>query len=652
MKKYFQKISTLSIISIGIVIGSLVIGLGVNIAIAEWASPTVSPPGGEIAAPINISSVNQYKAGGLQLGGTTGPGSFKLDVQGNAEITGRLEIKGNIRPTAGTGTQTLGNINYNWYQLWLNQGGYSGIVFKTTAGGNAAAFQYDQTSPGKFKFLRDTTELMTLSDVGELWAKGSAIIGGGLTVDTSTLVVSSSEDWVGIGATVPTDDIALEVAGTVGDTNNVIVGDKLTIGSSNFAASTNLSIGTYVSPIAGIGLWANSSDSNGIIGYSAGTNQYGVYGLAAAGTGVFGYGVSGTGVSGQTDLAAGYGVKGINTEVGSSIDQGIGMYGEGASIGGVGGAGADSIPTEPGTFSTAIFGNGGGLSGTYADHFNSFGVYGAGGNIDQPPDGKNIYTYGVYGKAGNITDASDSSDAQTYGVFGEASTSVDPDAVSYAGWFEGDTVINGDALISGSLLVGASLLTIDDAAGKIGIGESSPDVKLHVQADDGQAAIYGIAGNTGTAAPTGPQNTSTGVYGMSGAPTSGYNFGVYGKAGASNGGYTIGVAGIANNSGTNTYAGAFSGPVIITNYGSALGTLSVAGDATINGDLKNLGGLEVINGSTGATCTGAQPSSFDQGTMFICRHCMAVPGARRYELMIRVGDAWIRGAYDDYGTCS
>jgi len=644
MGKIFKKFNSLATVSVSITIGSLVIGLGINIAWADWTPPSGNPPEGSIAAPINISSASQYKEGGLMLGGTSGPGSYKLNVQGTAYITENLDmdsglnIKGNILATGTSGTQSVGSDASPFDALWIKSDlATSGIQFDVASGN--AGFKYNN-SGGQFEFWR-TSAIMTLSDAGDLNVVGNAVIDQGLTVDTNTLVVDATDNQVGIGTADPGE--SLDVASG----NVEITTGNLTVGSSTFTPGTKINVGSLAVPVSGIGLIASSSDNYGVMAYSTGT---GAIALSA-------YAPNGYGAYGKTDSLTYTGIYGETTAVGTTIDEGIAIYGKGAGIVIGGGAGADinNVPTNPGTFSTAVFGKGGQLSGNYTDHFNSFGVYGDSGDINEPPDDKNIYTYGVYGKAGDITNASASSNAHTYGVFGEASTSVDPDGLSYAGWFEGDTVINGNLTIGDPA---SPFMTIDQAGGKVGIGAASPLVKLHVQANDGEAGVYGIAGDSGAAIPDGPLITVAGVYGGGGNPSSGWNYGVYGKAGPpSSSGTTVAVAGMSDPGGGNTYAGYFYGPVKIINNSSALGTLDVQGEATLRsnvaiaGDLKNYGGLEVINGSTGATCTGAEPSSYDQGTMFICRHCVAVPGALKFELMIRVGDRWFSVVQDDYGSC-
>ena len=68
---------SLTIFFIGLIIGS------VSLSYAAWTAPTATPPNYNVAAPINVSSMTQDKAGVLTLGG--------LGVFGSTIIT----------PTAG-----------------------------------------------------------------------------------------------------------------------------------------------------------------------------------------------------------------------------------------------------------------------------------------------------------------------------------------------------------------------------------------------------------------------------------------------------------------------------------------------------------------------------------------------------------------------
>lgn len=61
--------NTLKIVVLGVVLS-----LGLSVAYA-WTDPTTSPPDGNVAAPVNVSSVTQTKAGGFNILGSIGVGT-------------------------------------------------------------------------------------------------------------------------------------------------------------------------------------------------------------------------------------------------------------------------------------------------------------------------------------------------------------------------------------------------------------------------------------------------------------------------------------------------------------------------------------------------------------------------------------------------
>ena len=54
--------------SITIGAGAIIIGFGMQYALAQWAPAPVPPPGSNVPAPINVGSSAQAKAGGLAIG--------------------------------------------------------------------------------------------------------------------------------------------------------------------------------------------------------------------------------------------------------------------------------------------------------------------------------------------------------------------------------------------------------------------------------------------------------------------------------------------------------------------------------------------------------------------------------------------------------
>lgn len=54
------------VISLGAFVAALLIFWGVTVVLADWSEPTQAPPGGNVAAPINIGGATQHKVGKIE----------------------------------------------------------------------------------------------------------------------------------------------------------------------------------------------------------------------------------------------------------------------------------------------------------------------------------------------------------------------------------------------------------------------------------------------------------------------------------------------------------------------------------------------------------------------------------------------------------
>ncbi len=128
----------------------IVLALALSISLSfvyAWTAPTVMPPGGNTAAPINTSATAQVKNGGLSVNafsafansyfagnvsiGTTNPGG-KLTVSVPANSRGIESI-----------TATAGNTHLPWSDNWNYISG-NGTIFRSSA--NVEKMRFDASS--------------------------------------------------------------------------------------------------------------------------------------------------------------------------------------------------------------------------------------------------------------------------------------------------------------------------------------------------------------------------------------------------------------------------------------------------------------------------------------------------------------------------
>lgn len=89
---FFSKFTRLAIVCISVVVISLILSVGIRVVLAGWEEPKESPPGGDIAAPLNVSSATQTKTGGLNIQGEVSVGNIE-DTKGKVTIFDKSEPK-------------------------------------------------------------------------------------------------------------------------------------------------------------------------------------------------------------------------------------------------------------------------------------------------------------------------------------------------------------------------------------------------------------------------------------------------------------------------------------------------------------------------------------------------------------------------------
>lgn len=139
LKTIKETIKEIGVLSVGFTL-AFIIFISLSIANA-WTDPTQAPPAGNLGAPINTSSIQQYKAGNLRVEGFRNFGPTVLDGKvgiGTMNPTQQLDVYGTIKSTglqiatsAGVGKVLTSDANGN--ATWKTAASGGGATTTTIA---------------------------------------------------------------------------------------------------------------------------------------------------------------------------------------------------------------------------------------------------------------------------------------------------------------------------------------------------------------------------------------------------------------------------------------------------------------------------------------------------------------------------------------
>ena len=160
LKQPYFYTSLLAFVALCLLIGPYVLG---------WTTPTSTPPGGNLPAPINTSSANQGKIGYLAVGTSTTP-TYPLEVYGQVKITGGSPGTGKVLTSDSAGLAS-----------WATGGGGG------SPGGSDTQVQFNNS--GSFG-----------GDSNFVWNSSTDKLGIGIASPTAKLSVGPNA----VGANIPT----------------------------------------------------------------------------------------------------------------------------------------------------------------------------------------------------------------------------------------------------------------------------------------------------------------------------------------------------------------------------------------------------------------------------------------------------------------
>lgn len=293
------------------------------VTLATWAEPSCDPSDDptlcNIAAPINVSSTDQTKSGGLTIGGTlTANGSSIFASSGSITADGSVLVRGSLTIQNTT-------IFSNPYSVTVNG------PFNYTDAASSFTLTNDSIDDNEvsdtltasiFVASGSTSSLVDLSSevntTGEAWVNttgdtmiGTLTIAPTTAVDALSIVPSSTQEAIYITGTSGQPLVSLNPTGSTGQALRVAMTTGSARGIQVTTSATSTGQGIYVSSTtSGYPIYATATTaSRTIYATNSTTNGYAIQGVA---TGTTSVGVGGSGTS--------YGVYGVSST-------GVGVYG-------------------------------------------------------------------------------------------------------------------------------------------------------------------------------------------------------------------------------------------------------------------------------------------------------------------------------------
>ena len=440
MNQVFSKFNRIAVITVSIAVISVVVGFGISITMAvTWQDPTAVPPNlGSLEPPLNNSIAAQEKTGGLNLATRF---NTSLVVGDNVSSLVKFLVRGSSYFDGDTEMDSLdvsGNTDIN--SIYTGQ-----IILANDLNINNGFFKVDSVVNHVLVNTDFAHGLVTINAENEAG------------IDSES---TSSNPTVGAANTMLGGTAVYGYATTYGISSVSQAGYGVLADASAITSDGGLYARGRdgVSGIIGMGLYAvvgldNTEDINDPVFNGSGTT---LAGLFEGSVDV----IPSTG--GYSDL-----VVDTNTFVVRSLNNKVGI-GTNNPVVKLHVIGESNLPTIHSITGTNI--SVGDDDGHNDPTLAVSGVYGQGGTVTYSGAGTG-WNFGVFGKAGNP------GTGRSVGIMGiEGGVGGD----TYAGWFEGDFMVNGLLDVAGRIKVESDLEMTGDmlGVGDLNLVGTNSDINL------------------------------------------------------------------------------------------------------------------------------------------------------------------------------
>ena len=210
MKINLKTVAASSLLAVGAMLGASALSAYAQSSGQGWTGPTDTPPDGNVATPINVSSTTQIKLGNLVINGLSVNAATILNgivqIPSGNPVTGDVLVAQDTSGTVGWGTASAGSakVVYKFttkYSSLMGNADFYAWVGNTTmpkSGGNDHGW-YIQGAPSNTHFIATADKLCSYFMTNGVWTGYSKYAGGDYGSDNNNTEYywsTSTSAWI------------------------------------------------------------------------------------------------------------------------------------------------------------------------------------------------------------------------------------------------------------------------------------------------------------------------------------------------------------------------------------------------------------------------------------------------------------------------